>query len=115
MRHRRNAWTLVLADLKDLHHEGNFIVRLEPFRNGFTQYRRRERPKRLTPFDLRVEDRLHVTATRIAHDGSIAERTRPPLHASLKPTHHTAVGHGARRSRAQLPFVAEARHLTTAG
>src|SRR6266540_2713729 len=88
----RNQFPLLFTNLKHLHHEWHGIVLLEPLTNSFLHHRRRERAKRFPPLDLVVKYGLHVGAARVTEDRTVAERTRSPLHASLKPTHHLPLG-----------------------
>src|SRR5882757_7665249 len=96
-----NQGPLLLANLKHLHHERDGIALFEPIGYGFFEDRRCKWPKRLAPLDLRVEDRLHVGATRVAQDRPVAKRPRSPFHASLKPADDLAVGNLRRRKPAQ--------------
>src|SRR5262249_59389445 len=88
----RNQFPLLFANLKHLHHEWDGIVLLEPLSNSFLHHRWRERAKRFPPLDLGIERGLHVRAAGVTEDRAVAERTRSPLHASLKPTDHLPLG-----------------------
>src|SRR5258706_10144944 len=55
MSNGRDACPFLRADLKDLHHERNGIVLLEPIGHGLFQHRRREGPKRFAALDLAVD------------------------------------------------------------
>src|SRR5581483_4144028 len=98
---------LLLADLENLHHEGNIVVFLEPVFDGCVENRRRKRAEALAPLYLGIEDLLHVGATRVANDRTIAERPRPPLHPALKPSDDFAAGDGLGRSAAKIRLVVD--------
>ena len=93
------------ADLKHLHHKGNGIILLEPLRHGLLEDGRRKRPERFAPLDLAVQNCLHVGPARIAHDRPVAQRAGPPLHSSLKPADHLAVGNRGGGAPAEFCFV----------
>src|SRR5262245_37614731 len=73
-----DQWPLVLADLEDLHHEGNVIVLLEPIRHCLFEHRGRERTEGFPSLDLSVQNGFHVRSARIADNGAVAERTGTP-------------------------------------
>ena len=60
VRDGRDLSPLFLADLKHLHHERNSVVLFEPSADVLVEHRGRKRPKRFPPFDLCVEDGLHI-------------------------------------------------------
>src|SRR5215467_12525295 len=88
MSNGRNQFPLLFANLEHLHHEWDGIILLEPLSNSFLHHRRREWAKRFPPLDLGVERGLHVGAAGVTEDRAVDQRTRSPLHASLKPTDH---------------------------
>src|SRR6516162_2537754 len=88
MRDSGNRTAFILANLKNLRHEGNGIVLFKPLVHCLFEHRGSEGPKRFPSFDLRVKERLHVTAARITQDRSVTKGTRSPLHTSLKPADH---------------------------
>src|SRR5215469_14980311 len=49
----------VLSDIGDDQHIGTVAIKLEPIRGVLTQHRRREGPKALAVFDLKIEILLH--------------------------------------------------------
>src|ERR1700736_4594296 len=85
MSDRRDELTLLRANLEDLHHEGDVVILLKPLRHRLLEHRGSKWAERLAPFDLLVEDRLHIGAPRISENRAIAERSRAPLHSALKP------------------------------
>src|SRR5262245_4163641 len=98
MGNRGNQCPLFLPNLKDLHHEGNVSLILKPIRHMFAQDRRGEGAKGLSALDLAVKDLLHGCTPRIADDGAIAESSRTPFHASLKPPYYQSFRHSLRRT-----------------
>src|SRR5947207_4395063 len=89
----RNQFPLLFANLEHLHHEWDGIVLLEPLSNSFLQHRRREGAKGFSPLDFVVDHGLHVGAAGITENRAIAEGTRAPFHAPLKPTDHLPLGY----------------------
>ena len=85
--------------------KGTCVILLEPVRYRLFEHRGREGPKRFAPFDLGIENGLHVGAARIAHDRAVAERARPPFHAPLEPADDLAVGDCGGGAPAQLCLV----------
>src|SRR5262245_23156574 len=96
---------LVLSNLEHLHHKRDVVVFLKPIRYGLCQYRRREWTERLTPLNLGIEDRLHISAAWIPQDRPISKCTGPPLHAALKPTHYFSLRDGVSRSLDEFHLV----------
>ena len=76
----------------DENHERRAVVLLVPLAGSLGEDRRRERAKRLAVLDARVEDVLHVVASRVGDDRAVAERARAELHPSLEPAHDLARG-----------------------
>src|SRR5262245_35478998 len=113
MRDGRNLRPLFFPNLKDLHHEGDGVVLFKPLADGFGEHGWGEGAKRLAPFDLRVEDRLHIAAPRIAQDRAIAERARTPLHPPLEPAQDRTFGDRCRRAPAEVSFIADFLYRTT--
>ena len=64
-----------------------------------------QRAGTFAPFDLGVEDILHVGAAGVAKDGTIAEGARAPFHPALEPAHHSAVRDGLRSTQAELASI----------
>ncbi len=112
---RGHESALVGAHLEDLHHERHVIVLLEPFGDVLAQDARRERPERFAALDLEVEDVLHVGPARVAEDGAVAERARPPFHAALEPADDAPVGDRRGGDAAELALVVAAPPLAAAG
>src|SRR6266446_9060241 len=50
-----------------------------------------EGPIRLTKFDLRIHNVLHLGIPRIRQDAAVAESTRTPFESTLKPAHYLAL------------------------
>src|SRR6185503_12723187 len=100
-----NFSALVLPDGEHLHHERDFVIVLEPIRDGLTQNRWCEGPEGLTPLNLKVQDILHVRPARISQDGPISQGARTPLHAVLKPTYNLAISNGRGNLAAQFAHV----------
>src|SRR5581483_9231379 len=92
-------------DREDLQHERNIVVLLKPVGDRFPQDRWRERPERFAALYLQVENILHVGATRIAQDRSVAKRPRPPFHPALKPADHKTIGDGPSVAADQRVFI----------
>src|SRR5207249_2323253 len=107
MRDGRNSTPLFFPNLEDLHHKGNGIVLLEPIGDGFGDHGRSKRAKRLPPFDLSVENSLHIGAPRIADDRAVAKRARTPLHPALEPAEDGASSDRRRRSPAEFFLVTD--------
>src|SRR6516225_9289562 len=101
----RDLRPLLLPNLEDLHHEGNGVIFFEPLVDSFGEHGGGEAAKRLPPFDLGVQNSLHIAAPRIAQDRAIAERSRTPLHAPLEPAEDSPFRDRCRRAPAELFFV----------
>src|SRR5262249_8600765 len=105
----------LFANLKPLNHEWDGITLLEPLSNSFLHHRRRERAKRFPPLDLGVEHGLHVGAAGVTEDRAVAERTRSPLHATLKPTDHLPLGNRLGGASAQCALITNIFNSTIGG
>src|SRR5262249_32660934 len=88
----RNKRSFLLPNLEYLHHKRDVVILLKPVSYHLFQHRRRKRPKRLPPFDLRIKNGLHIGPAGITEDRAIAERSWSPFHAALKPTHDFTIG-----------------------
>ena len=64
-----------------------------------------EGAKGFAALDFQVEDVLHVRPARVAEDRTVAQRTRAPLQAALKPADHLAVGNRCGRAPAEFTFI----------
>src|SRR5262249_1875397 len=64
-------------------------------------------PERFAPLDLRIENSLHVSTSRIADDRAVAERPRTPFHTPLKPAHHLAFCNLGRRASTQDGLICD--------
>ena len=73
-----------------MQHERRGMIVLEVFVLVLYQNGRRERTEPLAMLDACVQDVFHVGQSRMRDDGTVAERSRSPLHASLKPSHDIA-------------------------
>ena len=67
------------------------MIVLEIFMLMLRQNRRRKRPKPLAMLDARVQHIFHIWQPGMRDDRSIAQRSRSPLHASLKPSDDIAL------------------------
>lgn len=81
----------IRTDLVDMQHERRGMIVLEVFVLVLYQNGRRERTEPLAMLDACVQDVFHVGQSRMRDDGTVAERSRSPLHASLKPSHDIAL------------------------
>src|SRR5208282_607826 len=66
------------------------MIVLEVFALALLKYRRRKRAKPLALLDARIQDIFHSGQTGMSQYGAVAERARPPFHASLKPAYNVA-------------------------
>src|SRR6516165_7552443 len=105
MRDGGNLRSLFFPDLEDLHHERDGVVLFEPLCYGFGEHRGGEWAERFPPFDLGVENGLHIRAPWITQDRAIAEGARTPLHTPLEPAENGAFGDRRRRAPAELLFI----------
>ena len=85
MGYRRELFPPRRSEFDHVHHERTEDIVLEISRNMFLEYRRCEWAKLLAPLDLRIDDSLHIWPGWICENGSITQRSRPPLTATLKP------------------------------
>ena len=108
----RELGAFFFPDLEDFHHVGNVVVLLEPFADRFPQDGGSEGPKGFAPFDLGVQDVLHVGAARVAQDGTVAQSAWAPLHAPLEPAHDFAVSNRGGGAGTQRHVIGDLRHVT---
>src|SRR4029077_15755799 len=84
----RDAITPLGLDRTSKQHE--FVTRrvaanLEPFFGAFGHHARRKRPEVLAVLDPLIKDVAHVRPTRVGKQRTVAEGSRPELHATMKP------------------------------
>src|SRR5262245_24553764 len=105
MGYSRDQHSLVLSDLKHLHHEWHIVVLFKPFTYVLTEYRWRKWAKTLATLDLSIENILHISAARIADNRTVAQRAGSPLHPPMKPADHEALGNCLGSFQAQFYLV----------
>src|SRR5258707_1492718 len=77
---------------------------LEIFADLFSQNGWSEGAKGLPLLNALIQNVLHISATRIDDNRSIAERPRPELQTPLKPSHHCSAGDIARGPFRDVPI-----------
>src|SRR5262249_15988994 len=82
------SWqSLVVANVRDQEHVRAVFTgpHCEVFVDALSEDRGCEGPERLAELDLKVHDRLHLWAARVAEDRPCAECAWAELHAALEP------------------------------
>src|SRR5579863_6694014 len=78
------------TNLIDMQHERRWVIVLEVFALAFLENRGRKWTKPFALLDARIQNILHSWQAGMSEYGAVAERTRTPFHAALKPAYNIA-------------------------